>query len=123
MIFCFYYIVRTLFSYLTIQMSVLVVLVCHNVILISCTLHPILANEDIYVGKSKAETYPGDQRAMPNEYSVEIHKYISKKIKEAEQLIDKNGVDTENNLGKIDELLWLREYLSDNIDLKDFKYY
>jgi len=60
---------------------------------------------------------------MPNEYSVEIHKYISKKIREAEQLIDENGVDTPNNRGKIDELLWLREYLSDNIDLKGFKYY
>jgi len=60
---------------------------------------------------------------MPNEYSVEIHTYISKKIREAEQLIDKNEVDTPNNRGKIDELLWLREYLSDNIDLKDFKYY
>lgn len=60
---------------------------------------------------------------MPNEYSVEIHKYIIEKMRETEILSDKNGADTPYNQGKIDELLWLREYLSDNIDLKDFKYY
>jgi hypothetical protein len=73
--------------------------------------------------KLKQKHHLGDQRTMPNEYSVEIHKYISEKIRETEILLDKNGADTQYNQGKIDELLWLREYLSNNIDLKDFKYY
>lgn len=60
---------------------------------------------------------------MPNEYSVEIHKYLSEKIAEAEKVIAESVGGNPNFQGQIEELLWIREYLSDNIDLKDFTYY
>jgi hypothetical protein len=60
---------------------------------------------------------------MPNEYSVEIHQYLSKKIAEAGKTIEESSIDKPNCQGLIDELLWIRKYLSDKIDLKDFTYY
>ncbi len=60
---------------------------------------------------------------MPNEYSIEIHRYLNHKIAEAEKIIEENGVKKSNVQGQLDELLWIREYLSNNIDLKNFTYY
>lgn len=60
---------------------------------------------------------------MPNEYSVEIHKYLREKIVAAEKVIKESEVDTPNIQGQMVELQWIREYLGDNIDLKDFTYY
>lgn len=60
---------------------------------------------------------------MANEYSVEIHNYLTEKIAEAEKFIEENVVNNENTQGQIKELLWIRDYLRNNIDLKDFIYY
>ena len=60
---------------------------------------------------------------MPNEYSIEIHRYLKLKIDEAEKILKKNGREDPNVLGRLDELRWIRKYLADNIDLKDFIYY
>jgi hypothetical protein len=60
---------------------------------------------------------------MPNEYSIEIHQYLKEKLAEAEKLIEKSVVIKPNVQGQIDELLWIRKYLSDKIDLKNFTYY
>jgi len=65
---------------------------------------------------------------MPNEYSIEIHNYITAQIRLHEQEranIDDGGTNEEIVYiqGKLDELHWLRRYLADNVDLKDFKYY
>ncbi|NOR26624.1 MAG: hypothetical protein GQ542_19980 [Desulforhopalus sp.] len=60
---------------------------------------------------------------MPNEYSVEIHKYLGEKIVAAEKAIEESEVDNPNIQGQIVELHWIRKYLGDNIDLKDFTYY
>lgn len=65
---------------------------------------------------------------MAHVFSVEIHDYLSKRIllaeedkKTAEQVNDK-----ESRLyyeGQLLELMTLRQYLADNIDLKTQKYY
>lgn len=60
---------------------------------------------------------------MANEYSIEIHKYLSAKIAEAEKIIAESAVGNPEFQGQLEELLWIREYLSNNIDLKDFTYY
>jgi hypothetical protein len=60
---------------------------------------------------------------MANEYSIEIHKYLNEKIAEAEKVIEESVVDNPYYRGQIEELHWIRKYLSDNIDLKDFSYY
>lgn len=60
---------------------------------------------------------------MPNDYSIEIHKYFSEKIAEAEKSIRESVVESSHYQGQIEELHWLRKYLSNNIDLKDFPYY
>jgi hypothetical protein len=60
---------------------------------------------------------------MPNEYSIEIHQYLKEKLAEAEKLIEKSVVKNPNVQGQIDELLWIRKYLGDKIDLKNFTYY
>ncbi len=60
---------------------------------------------------------------MPNEYSVEIHNYLSHHISDALKSIDKNISSSPLHQGQLDELHWIREYLKDNIDLKDFRYY
>ncbi len=60
---------------------------------------------------------------MANEYSVEIHKYLSEKIAIAKKAAEGNPEDSPRFQGQLKELLWIREYLSNNTDLKDFKYY
>lgn len=60
---------------------------------------------------------------MPNEYSIEIHNYLSKKIAENERLLKARGGNSPHHKGQLDELYWIREYLAEHIDLKDFAYY
>ena len=61
---------------------------------------------------------------MANEYSIEIHRYLSAKIAKAKALIqDSAEEDSPEPRGQLEELLAIRKYLSDNIDLKDFTYY
>lgn len=60
---------------------------------------------------------------MANDYSIEIHRYLSAKIAEAEALILNSAANSPELLGQLEELLAIRKYLSDNIDLKDFTYY
>ncbi len=61
---------------------------------------------------------------MPNDYSVAIHKYLSDKILEAEQAIKLGDQDTAAHArGQLEELQWIRRYLQENIDLKNFVYY
>ena len=60
---------------------------------------------------------------MANEYSIDIHRYLSAKITEAEALIQDSVEDSPEPRGQLEELLSIRKYLSDNIDLKDFTYY
>jgi len=65
---------------------------------------------------------------MPNEYSVELHNFITDKIRSAAQQL---AGATENNDsemqsywgGQLDELSWLRSYLKAHVDLKNFVYY
>ena len=65
---------------------------------------------------------------MTHEFSVEIHEYIKKKIADAEKgkkQADANG-DGETRRyyeGQLHELLNLRNYISQRIDLKTQKYY
>jgi len=65
---------------------------------------------------------------MPNEYSIRVHNYISAEIDAYEQKCasaqlsgDENGLAYSQ--GQLRELRWLREYLAENIDLKNFIYY
>jgi len=60
---------------------------------------------------------------MPNEYSITIHNYITKKLDAVQQTIDSGGEYTPYHRGQIEELLWLRTYLKENTDLKNFLYY
>ena len=65
---------------------------------------------------------------MPNEYSIEIHNYISEQIRLHEQKVKEStgsSTSTEKHysLGRMNELQWIRDYLADNIDLKEFTYY
>ena len=60
---------------------------------------------------------------MPNEYSVEIHNYLSREIEKAEKERNSGSCDQHYLDGKLSELYWIREYLAEKIDLKDFKYY
>jgi hypothetical protein len=60
---------------------------------------------------------------MPNEYSVEIHNYLSQKISDALKSIEKNDGSSPLHQGQLEELYWIREYLRKNVDLKDFPYY
>ena len=61
---------------------------------------------------------------MPNDFSVEIHKYLSDKILVAEQEAKLGDQDTSAYArGKLEELQWIRHYLQENIDLKNFIYY
>jgi hypothetical protein len=61
---------------------------------------------------------------MPNDFSVVIHNYLKDKILEAEETA-KNADDhlAAHARGKLEELLWIRRYLKENIDLKNFIYY
>ena len=65
---------------------------------------------------------------MTHEFSVEIHEYIKTKILDAEKgkkLAEAND-DNETRRyyeGQLHELLHLRDYISQRIDLKTQKYY
>ena len=60
---------------------------------------------------------------MPNEYSVKIHDYLTEKITEAEKAVAREDEHCSFYRGQLEELHWIREYLKENIDLKDFTYY
>ena len=65
---------------------------------------------------------------MANQYSVEIHKYISDKIAAAtsQQKKAEAADDTAASrffAGQLYELEKIREYMAQNIDLKTQKYY
>ena len=65
---------------------------------------------------------------MANQYSVEIHKYISDKIASAAGKIKKAEVADDLatrrfHEGQLYELDKIREYMAQNIDLKTQKYY
>lgn len=65
---------------------------------------------------------------MPHAFSVEIHCYLSEKIKLVregkEAAIQKGDIDVERYFdGKLLELVNLRHYLTENFDLKTQKYY
>lgn len=65
---------------------------------------------------------------MPNEYSVELHNFITDKISSAAQHLA--GAKENNNSemqsywgGQLEELAWLRSYLKAHVDLNNFVYY
>ena len=65
---------------------------------------------------------------MPNDYSIAIHDHISGMIESARNALEtahNNGdITAESSCrGQLDELCWIREYLKNNIDLKNFTYY
>jgi hypothetical protein len=60
---------------------------------------------------------------MPNEFSIEIHEYLSQKITEAEKAVAKKSANTAYFQGQLEELYQIRTYLKENIDLKNFIYY
>ncbi|MGW8194662.1 MAG: hypothetical protein ACWGOX_10400 [Desulforhopalus sp.] len=60
---------------------------------------------------------------MPNDYSIEIHKYLTEKIAENERLLKQRSEKSPFYEGQLYELRWLRQYLAEHIDLKDFTYY
>lgn len=60
---------------------------------------------------------------MPNEFSVEIHNYLSQKILEAEEALARRDGHSSYYQGQLEELHWLRRYLKENIDLKNSIYY
>ncbi len=65
---------------------------------------------------------------MPHIFSVEIHEYLSTKIEHAEgkrkQAIGDNDESLQRTLeGELLELVKMRQYLTENIDLKTQKYY
>ena len=65
---------------------------------------------------------------MANEYSVEIHNFITSNIASASDNLEKSlktGDQKEQAYwqGQLDELTWIRKYLKEHMDLKDFIYY
>jgi len=61
---------------------------------------------------------------MPNDYSVEIHRFLTDKIREAETQINASDTQIANIArGRMEELLWIRQYLKEHVDLKNFIYY
>jgi hypothetical protein len=65
---------------------------------------------------------------MPNEYAVDIHNWITEKIKVARrQIASSEAADKREELGywngQLEELLWLRDYFKQQVDLKGFEYY
>ena len=65
---------------------------------------------------------------MPHAFSVEIHDYLSRKMLLAEDDRRKAVQGSDDNLqshyeGQLLELNTLRQYLTDNFDLKTQKYY
>ncbi len=64
------------------------------------------------------------EHQVPNDYSVEVHKYLSNKIAEAEQAVKQGDQDIAAHArGQLEELQWIRRFLQENIDLKNFVYY
>ena len=65
---------------------------------------------------------------MPNEYSVQFHDFITSKFVIARsQLAEAEQAGDDNNQaywsGQLEELIWLRAYLKEQVDLKDFTYF
>lgn len=65
---------------------------------------------------------------MPNEYSVQFHDFITAEIETSRsQLAEAEQAGDDNNRaywsGRLEELIWLRTYLKEHVDLKDFTYY
>ncbi|MBU1343613.1 MAG: hypothetical protein KKE44_19530 [Proteobacteria bacterium] len=65
---------------------------------------------------------------MAHEYSVQIHDWISEKISKVKQKIklakEKNDVKNKNYYkGQLQELLDIRQYLKDQIDLETYQYH
>lgn len=65
---------------------------------------------------------------MPHIFSVEIHVYLSTKIQETEGKKKQAIADKDESLqrhveGELLELMTMRQYLNDNIDLKTQKYF
>jgi hypothetical protein len=65
---------------------------------------------------------------MANQYSVEIHRYVSDKIAAATKELKKaeagnDGAARRFYAGQLYELEKIREYMAQNIDLKTQKYY
>lgn len=60
---------------------------------------------------------------MPNEYSIEIHNYLNAKIEAARDAISKGSPDIHLQQGRLEQLLELRAFLQENIDLQDHKYF
>ena len=65
---------------------------------------------------------------MTNQYSVEIHQYVSKKIKAVEdqlhQAKESNDIGRQRFIeGQLMEFLKLREYMHETIDLRTQEYY
>lgn len=65
---------------------------------------------------------------MPNEYSVQIHDFISAKIDAASVHLAQAEANSDTNMmfywqGQLDEFVWLRSYLKEHTDLKGFIYY
>jgi len=65
---------------------------------------------------------------MPHIFSVEIHVYLSAKIEEAEgkkkqAIADRDESQQRHLEGELLELMEMRKYLTNNIDLKTQKYY
>ncbi len=65
---------------------------------------------------------------MAHEYSVKIHNYITDKIVNAEKM--KKAAEKKDDFkarkfyeGQLDELLYMREYLTKRTDLNTQKYY
>ena len=65
---------------------------------------------------------------MPNEYSVQFHDFITSEIENARsQRSEAEQAGNDEILsywsGRLEELNWLRAYLKEHVDLKDFIYY
>jgi len=65
---------------------------------------------------------------MTNQYSVEIHKYVSEKIKAVEDQLHQAKESSDNGRqrfleGRLMELIKLREYMHETIDLRTQEYY
>lgn len=65
---------------------------------------------------------------MPHAFSVEIHDFLSKKILLAEEnkkkaVQEKNRAEQLYYEGQLLELTTMRQYLTENIDLKTQKYF
>jgi len=65
---------------------------------------------------------------MPHAFSVEIHDYLSNRILQAREALGKTVTESNQSLepyhkGQLLELEIMRQYLTENIDLKTQKYF